>query len=191
MARLRTGPGAIDDRSTSSSTIVRLYNFDRDWHELKPEHVTWLDRIAIPRLRSGHRNKIWVIGLASRLGAFSHNLELSKRRAEAVTKYLSNKGAVAITSTYSGEVMARSPKEDDPSDRGAILVIAHKYLPIPIPIILPPKPIPVILPPIPKPTKSTRFKIRIRALTSISIASLVFYKGDFEIEDLVNNLDFQ
>ena len=173
MRRL-TGPGKVDDKSNPLFVIVRLYNFDTDWHELKPEHETFLDTL---RSRAKSSGGIYVLGLASRSGGDDHNLKLSQRRREAVVSYVNALAGrtLPLQGGWAGEQFAFGPKEDDPYDRAVIMTLWTVHPPPP-PTPAPPPPAPSVS----TPAKHTRFQIR---MTS-AFGTPVTMSATFEIEDL-------
>jgi len=183
MTRHNTGPGQIEDKTNSSFLIARLYNFDTDWHELKPDHIKWLDNVAVPRMRKA--SGLYVVGLASRLGPPDYNLRLSKRRKDAVVNYLSGRTSsrVPTQSGWSGEANAHGPLEDDPYDRAVIISIYPAFqLPLPhIPKPHPPPRPPLIPQPLPSICTSTRFRMRMIQAGSF----IVTMHAVFEIDDVV------
>lgn len=76
--------------STPGGVSGRLYNFDTNRHELKPEHQAWLDAKVVPLLADGGEI-VSIVGEASPLGSAADNFALSRRRAQAVLDYLKQK----------------------------------------------------------------------------------------------------
>jgi hypothetical protein len=191
-----TGPGRIEDNTNSSFLIARLYNFDTDGHKLKPEHIEWLDRVAVPRMQNA--SGMYVLGMASRLGRDEHNRRLSRRRKDEIVNYLSNKVTrkVTIHSDWAGESYAHGILENDQYDRAVIisiwplLVPQPNITPRPQPNITPrpqpsptprPQPSPTPRPqPSPKSCTSTQFQIRMIQMGSFVVST----SATFEIEDL-------
>ncbi|MCX7909626.1 MAG: OmpA family protein [Ignavibacteria bacterium] len=72
---------------------VRLNNifFDFDKYELKPESFSELDRV-VKILKENPDINIHIEGHTDSIGTEAYNLQLSRRRAEAVRNYLTSKG---------------------------------------------------------------------------------------------------
>lgn len=68
------------------STVSADYLFDENSADLRPEAQAALAEI-LPTIRE-HDGRIVVIGYSDGLGPAEHNLDLSRRRAEAVEAYL-------------------------------------------------------------------------------------------------------
>jgi outer membrane protein OmpA-like peptidoglycan-associated protein len=103
-----------------------LVNFATNSSELRPEHQQWLRRTATAQARAGQR--IWVRGLASRLGDAATNQALSERRAAAVRDFLVRQcgiGADRITGVHAsvGEAWSRGSATDNSGRWRAVEVI--------------------------------------------------------------------
>lgn len=77
-------------QSKEKITINNIF-FDYDKYELKPESYSELNRLVL-FLKKFPDNKIVIQGHTDKVGAKQYNLNLSKKRAEAVAQYLINKG---------------------------------------------------------------------------------------------------
>jgi OOP family OmpA-OmpF porin len=88
------------------NVTINLNNifFDFDKAVLKPESFPELDRVA-ELLKEKSGMQIEIAGHTDATGSDTYNLDLSKRRAQAVTKYLSGKGVDAkrLTASFFGE----------------------------------------------------------------------------------------
>ena len=78
MARRQTGPGG---KYSIGEGVGLIYNFDHDWHELKPEHVLYIMERIVPTLSRGG-GTVELTGLASRIGNADYNRRLGERRAD-------------------------------------------------------------------------------------------------------------
>lgn len=70
----------------------RTFFFGFDSAKLTPEATAKLDKIAEVIKAAGNQHTAKITGFADRVGSNSYNLKLSKRRADAVQKYLIAKG---------------------------------------------------------------------------------------------------
>lgn len=70
----------------------RTFFFAFDSAKLTPEARAKLDRIAATIKEAGNQHEARIVGFADRIGSNDYNLKLSKRRAQAVQKYLISKG---------------------------------------------------------------------------------------------------
>jgi outer membrane protein OmpA-like peptidoglycan-associated protein len=81
-----TGPAKIDVFDVPGSGIAALlFNFDFDDEAVKPEHRAWLIEHADPSLQATDK-RVFLRGIASQAGDRNYNLDLSKRRVQAVRK---------------------------------------------------------------------------------------------------------
>jgi hypothetical protein len=115
-----TGPAKIEIlRSTSEATIgALLFNFDFDDAALKPEHQAWLKEHAVPSLKATNQH-VFLRGIASQKGDRQYNLDLSRRRVEAVNNFLIGEGVTVpqVVTTFTGEDLSKSLLADDERDR--------------------------------------------------------------------------
>jgi hypothetical protein len=125
--RRATGPGTVDEIPTPAGApfpgaAVSLSNFDFDDATVKVEHANWLRQQAAPRLAAGA--KVFLRGTASRVGDRNYNLQLSKRRVDAVKDFLVQNGVSAgqVVTTFTGEDLSTSKSPDDPKDRAVLAV---------------------------------------------------------------------
>ncbi len=79
-------------RNIKTSGHVKIYGiyFDFGKAEIKPESRSTLDAIA-RYLRDNPDVKLYVVGHTDSVGEFDYNMELSRRRAESVVRYLVEK----------------------------------------------------------------------------------------------------
>jgi OOP family OmpA-OmpF porin len=85
--------------------------------ELRSEAINVLSECAEMIRRDGNKN-MQVIGHTDSIGPASYNLDLSKRRAEAVTAWLVDKGGIAkedLTASGAGET---KPKASNATAKG-------------------------------------------------------------------------
>src|SRR5262245_3806839 len=82
----RRSEGAVMDYSEPGVVDGRLYAFEIGSAGLLFMHRAWLDNHVIPVLQGG--GTVGMTGLASRSGGAAFNLDLSRRRANAVLYYL-------------------------------------------------------------------------------------------------------
>jgi outer membrane protein OmpA-like peptidoglycan-associated protein len=80
---------ANDIEKTGHVAIYGIY-FDFDSYVIKPESGPALKAIA-EMLEANSSLKVYVVGHTDMIGKFEYNMELSKKRAEAVVKELVNK----------------------------------------------------------------------------------------------------
>jgi outer membrane protein OmpA-like peptidoglycan-associated protein len=83
-------------KSIAAQGTIALYGiyFDTDRAELKPESAPTLDEIA--KLLQGDPGlKLYVVGHTDGVGGFDYNMELSKKRAQAVVRELTEKYGIA------------------------------------------------------------------------------------------------
>lgn len=83
-------------RGLASHGTIALYGiyFDTDKTDLKPESTPTLDEIA-RLLRDDADLKLYVVGHTDGLGGFDYNMELSRKRAQAVVQALVGKYGIA------------------------------------------------------------------------------------------------
>ena len=106
-----TGPGKTEVRTNPASLM--LFNFDIDGDALKVEHIMFLRREAIPKLRAGA--SVAVIGLTDRKGSVAHNKTLSEKRVARTIEFLrSEVPRLTVTqSTGFGEAVAAQEGDMD------------------------------------------------------------------------------
>ena len=91
--------------------------FDSDKWELKPETTEWLDIVARYAIADPQLDQIYIDGHTDNTHTTTYNVELSRKRAEAVVGYLVSSGVSAnqITMRFHGE---RYPVEPNTSRAG-------------------------------------------------------------------------
>lgn len=87
-----TDPRPCKSKAPVMDIADRTFFFGFDSAKLTPEAKTKLDKIAAVIQGAGNTHTAKITGFADRVGASSYNLKLSKRRAQAVEKYLISKG---------------------------------------------------------------------------------------------------
>ena len=98
----RMNPSAGNRTTVYDSEVLSSYdvNFAFDRATIEPDAVLVLDRIA-REIRAYQPSEVTVAGYADRAGAAAYNMALSKRRADAVSKALSERGVPnRITNEY-------------------------------------------------------------------------------------------
>jgi hypothetical protein len=177
-----TGAGQVtlDPTYSGVGTLkALLHNFDVDGDKPKPEHAEFL-RSKVAPLLSGNKGHIWMQGSASRTGTHQHNLELSKRRVNAIAALLREYGVAEgqMQLDAVGDGMTFGHIREDEHDRAVALVVLPIFKPQPPPDRPVPKPPPV--------TDS----FQIRMLGGLSVGAEI-YGGEmlfFQIYDRKNNL---
>lgn len=97
---------------TQVSTVSADYLFEQNSAELLPDAVTALGQI-VPDIRE-HPGRIQVVGYSDGLGATDSNLDLSRRRAEAVRDFLVTEDIPA--SVLGVEARGEEGAQDDVAD---------------------------------------------------------------------------
>lgn len=75
--------------------VIRFYNFDKNSAILKPGHISgfnWLGKLALDTSLQENDDEVLVIGSHSNTGDRNYNYQLSIRRAESVSRFLSTNG---------------------------------------------------------------------------------------------------
>jgi OmpA family len=119
-----TGPGKVETSATPpgaavGGVVALLFNFDFDDAAVKPEHQAFLADQFVPRLTAAPGLRLFLRGMASKVGNADYNLQLSRRRVEAVRSFLTGKGVspAQIVTTFTGESLSTSRNADDERDR--------------------------------------------------------------------------
>jgi outer membrane protein OmpA-like peptidoglycan-associated protein len=112
------------DADTQAKKFDLLVNFEFDYDHLTAAAKANLDQFASalrdPRVKEGMKGeKLAIDGFTDATGAEVYNLHLSERRAEAVAKYLSQKGADPkdLVAKGFGPDKPRTPDPFDPVNR--------------------------------------------------------------------------
>jgi outer membrane protein OmpA-like peptidoglycan-associated protein len=106
-------------RSIGTTGRVALYGifFDTDKAELKPESGPTLAEIA-GLLKGDPRLAVLIVGHTDNQGAFDHNLDLSRRRAEAVVKVLAASHGIDPRRLRAAGVGMMAPAASNDADTG-------------------------------------------------------------------------
>lgn len=98
---------------------VALYGiyFDTDKAEIKPESAPTLEQIA-SLLKADPKLVILVVGHTDNQGGFDHNIELSKRRAQAVATALTSRYGIAANRLRPHGVGMTAPAASNDSEQG-------------------------------------------------------------------------
>ena len=107
---------AGDISRTGHASIYGIF-FDTDKTDLKPESDAALKEIA-KLLSENPKLQLHVVGHTDNSGTFEHNMDLSRRRAEAVAKALSAKYGVAATRLRAHGVGPISPTSTNRTEAG-------------------------------------------------------------------------
>jgi hypothetical protein len=137
-----TGEGKIREISPEldpDTTIwAILYNYDIGGDAPKHRHTEWLMEHVVPQL-CNPQVKITVKGEASRTGSDAFNMALSKRRVDAIIRYLRAHGPVNadILAWARGEEDARLAGEEDKTEDEMFRAVwvkvehsAHRLVPV-------------------------------------------------------------
>jgi outer membrane protein OmpA-like peptidoglycan-associated protein len=98
-----TSPGQAALRSNPPPPAISLFNFGHDHDELKEEHQVILRNLAAFLRLLNVPVRVSLVGRASSPGSESHNLDLSRGRAERVEKFLRDNGITNVQVGYVGE----------------------------------------------------------------------------------------
>jgi OmpA-OmpF porin, OOP family len=77
--------------SKGGEPVIATVLFDYNGAAVRPGEATKLDDLA-SRIKSQSSGRVSIIGHADRIGGDSYNMDLSRRRAEAVRSHLAGKG---------------------------------------------------------------------------------------------------
>jgi OOP family OmpA-OmpF porin len=97
-------PAPVTPKAEEPVTASVLFDFDRS--ALRPGEAPKLDEL-IAKLKGRSFDRLDAVGHADRIGKVTYNLQLSKRRAEAVQAYLVGKGIDA------GRIRTEAKGEDE------------------------------------------------------------------------------
>lgn len=185
-------PGKINEYGQGTYVTAKLYNFEINKFDIKPEHSAWLIGAVVPKLWAG--GSLTIIGLASRTGTDALNMKLSENRSRAVIdllrRFVPNNFKVAVEVAMGERAALYAGVKDGVEQenwRGVIISAWDK--PVPPPPPPPPKP---VLPPSPVDRKFDKrwlgfgFKSGGQLLIGgvESITAYVVNLGDFETFDL-------
>jgi hypothetical protein len=125
-----TGPAKVETSRTPpgapvTGVVALLFNFDFDDAAVKPEHRAFLVEQFVPRLTAAPGLQVFLRGTASRVGNADYNLQLSRRRVEAVRDFLTSRGVAAgqIATGFTGENLSTSRIADDERDRAVEAIL--------------------------------------------------------------------
>ena len=106
-------------QSINATGKIALYGiyFDLDKAELKPESKPQVDEIAA-LLKADPALKLIVVGHTDNQGAAAHNIELSKKRAEAVAAGLQTQYGIAADRLLAQGMGSAAPVASNDSDTG-------------------------------------------------------------------------
>jgi hypothetical protein len=106
---------------------ARLFNFDIDDATVKPEHQAWLRANVVPAFQTSPGSGLFLQGTASHSGANAYNLDLSRRRVEAIKRFVVDEGVPAgqIVTSFTGEELSLSGSSEDERDRAVTAVLLH------------------------------------------------------------------
>jgi len=132
-----TGPAKVEASVTPqgspvSGVVALLFNFDFDDAAVKPEHQNWLAENLVPPLKADPGQRVFLRGMASQAGNAAYNLQLSRRRVEAVRTFLISQGArpPQIVTSFTGENLSTSKFADDERDRAIEVIFEASTGPI-------------------------------------------------------------
>jgi hypothetical protein len=74
----------IVDPGKNVLMVAKLFNFEIDRDKTRRDHDLFLGKVVAPLLVANAASGARIVGLASRSGSASHNLDLSRRRARNV-----------------------------------------------------------------------------------------------------------
>lgn len=123
--------GAIENKMVDAAAMAKglgekghiaLYGiyFDTDKAVIKPESRPTLDEIA-KLLRGAPQLSVIIVGHTDSQGAFDYNMDLSRRRAEAIAAELSSRYAIARTRLRTAGVGFLAPVGSNASEDGRAL----------------------------------------------------------------------
>ncbi|MGF1636330.1 MAG: OmpA family protein, partial [Cyclobacteriaceae bacterium] len=98
---------AKEINSTGKATFYGIF-FDSDKSIVKPESKETLEQMA-KYLTANPKVKVFIVGHTDNTGSFDHNLELSKKRAEAVIQELVSTYSISTDRLKAHGVSALSP----------------------------------------------------------------------------------
>ena len=105
-----------DINTTGHVSIYGIY-FDTGNSEIKPESDAAISEIA-KLLRNNDALKLYVVGHTDNVGSFDSNMKLSKERADAVAKALSDKYGIAAARLKPYGVASLSPITSNDTEDG-------------------------------------------------------------------------
>lgn len=140
IAESRTSPGMLSGQARPMT--LSLWNFGIDQARLKPEHRAALQELGhLVQTRGSRTLTLRAVGFADETGPEAHNLDLSRRRAQAVATLLA---------PFAGRVRVTAVGEANPAADNATVEGRSRNRRVDLRLTLPPPPIPVP-PPTPTP----------------------------------------
>jgi OmpA-OmpF porin, OOP family len=106
-----------NDINTTGHVSIYGIHFDTGKSEIKPESDAAISEIA-KLLKNNSALKLYVVGHTDNVGSFDSNMKLSKDRADAVAKSLSDKHGIAAARLKSYGVASLSPVTSNDTDDG-------------------------------------------------------------------------
>ena len=106
-----------NDINTTGHVSIYGIHFDTGKSEIKPESAAAISEIA-KLLMNNSALKLYVVGHTDNVGSFDSNMKLSKDRAEAVAKTLSDKHGIAATRLKPYGVASLSPVTSNDTEDG-------------------------------------------------------------------------
>ena len=106
-----------NDINTTGHVSIYGIHFDTGKSEIKPESDAAISEIA-KLLKNNSALKLYVVGHTDNVGSFDSNMKLSKDRADAVAKTLSDKHGIAAARLKSYGVASLSPVTSNDTDDG-------------------------------------------------------------------------
>jgi hypothetical protein len=109
----------IPTRTIEATGRIALYGifFDTDKTDLKPESTPTLTEIA-QMMKANPKLAILVVGHTDKQGAYEYNIDLSRRRADAVVKALTASHSVDAKRTRGAGVGMLAPAATNDTDEG-------------------------------------------------------------------------
>jgi OmpA-OmpF porin, OOP family len=106
-----------NDINTTGHVSIYGIHFDTGKSEIKPESDAAISEIA-KLLKNNGALKLYVVGHTDNVGSFDSNMKLSKDRADAVAKTLSDKHGIAAARLKPYGVASLSPVTSNDSEDG-------------------------------------------------------------------------
>jgi OOP family OmpA-OmpF porin len=113
---LRKVEAALPEMSTAGTWVFKDIKFEIDKDVLIPSSYPTLDEIVMI-LKAHSEIEVEIQGHTDSTASEAHNLDLSRRRAQTVMKYLQNKGVAASRMTAKGYGESR-PIDTNTTDKG-------------------------------------------------------------------------
>jgi len=114
---LVTAGTMLDDITRTGRVAIYGIYFDTDKADVKPESEPTLAEIA-KLLQQNHEIELYVVGHTDNVGGLDYNMDLSKRRADAVVKELVSKYDVDINRLKAHGVGSLAPVSSNETEEG-------------------------------------------------------------------------